>query len=75
MEDQDEGFAGNDQLTEELEQVFQEEPLQKDDDDDDDVSVGAQLLSVRSHFERAGYMSLHPSLDIHFLRSFGVISL
>ncbi len=37
--------------------------------------VGAQLLIVRSHFERAGYMSLDPSLDIHFLRSFGVISL
>ena len=35
MEDQDEGFAGNDQLSEDLEQVFQEEPLRKDDDDDD----------------------------------------
>ena len=36
MEDQDEGFEGNEQLTEELEQVFQEEPINKDDDDDDD---------------------------------------
>ena len=36
MEDQDEGFAGSEQLTEELEQVFQEEPIRKDDDDDDD---------------------------------------
>ena len=36
MENQGEGFAGNDQLSEELEQVFQEEPIRKDDDDDDD---------------------------------------
>ena len=36
MEDQGDGFAGNEQLTEELEQVFQEEPINKDDDDDDD---------------------------------------
>ena len=27
MENQGEGFAGNDQLSEELEQVFQEEPI------------------------------------------------
>ena len=39
------------------------------------AAVGAQLLSVRSHFVRADYMCLDPSLDIHFLRSFGVISL
>ena len=31
MEDQGEGFAGNDQLSEELEQVFQEEPIRKVD--------------------------------------------
>ena len=36
MEDQGDGFAGSEQLTEELEQVFQEEPINKDDDDDDD---------------------------------------
>ena len=35
MEDQGDGFAENEQLAEEIEQAFQEEPIRKDDDDDD----------------------------------------
>ena len=50
MEDQGEGFAGNDQLSEELEQVFQEEPLHKDDDDDDDDESTPDEDETWDHF-------------------------
>ena len=33
MEDQGDGFAEHEQLTEELEQAFQEEPINKDNDE------------------------------------------
>ena len=50
MEDQDEGFAGSEQLTEELEQVFQEEPINKDDDDDDDDESTPEEDETWDHF-------------------------
>ena len=50
MEDQGEGFAGNEQLSEELEQVFQEEPLRKDDDDDDDDESTPEEDETWDHF-------------------------
>ena len=50
MENQGEGFAGNDQLSEELEQVFQEEPLRKDDDDDDDDESTPDEDETWDHF-------------------------
>ena len=36
MEDQNDGFAEDDNIAEDLERAFADEPIRQDDDDDDD---------------------------------------
>ena len=50
MEDQDDGFAENEQIEQELEQAFAVEPQRTDDDDDDDDESTPEEDETWDHF-------------------------
>ena len=59
MEDQDDGFAENEQLEEELEQAFADEPIRTDnDDDDDDESMAVHTLPPFIFYNYSGLLGL-----------------